>query len=413
MVFLIGGVGGWAATTEIAGAVLAPGLVVVESNVKKVQHPTGGIVGELLVREGQRVETGAVLVRLDETVTRAALAVIIKTVDELMVRQARLEAERDDAAGVIFPEELVARSNEIHVRHLISAEEKLFDLRRIARLGKKAQLQERIAQLKEEIQGLEGQSRAKKREIELMNPELDGVRVLWEKNLVPISRMTALEREAVRLDGERNQIIAAAAQARGRSSEVELQIIQIDQELRSEVARELREIQAKLSELGERRIAAEDQLKRIDIRAPQAGFVHQLAFHTVGGVVSPAESIMLIVPQADDLAIEAKVPPQSIDQIAIGQPVGIRFAAFNQRVTPEISGTITRVSADVARDTQSGFEFYTIRVTMPPAEIARLGNVKLVPGMPVEAFVRTEDRSVLSYLLKPLQDQVAKAFRER
>jgi len=413
VIFLAGGVGGWAATTEIAGAVVAPGVIVVESNVKKVQHPTGGIVGELLVREGQRVEAGAVLLRLDETVTRASLAVITKTLDELGARQARLEAERDDAPEIAFPDDLLARLQDTHVQQLMVAEEKLFELRRVARLGKKAQLQERIIQLREEIEGLEGQSVAKKREIELMNPELDSVRVLWEKELVPISRMTALEREAVRLEGERNQLIASAAQARGRVSEVELQIIQIDQDLRSEVARELREIQAKVSELGERRVAAEDQLKRIDIRAPQSGFVHQLSVHTVGGVISPAEPIMLIVPQADNLAIEARIPPQNIDQLSLGQAVAIRFAAFNQRTTPEINGAITRISADVAREAQTGFEFYVIRVAMPLEEITRLGNVQLVPGMPVEIFVRTGDRSVLSYLLKPLQDQVARAFRER
>jgi HlyD family secretion protein len=247
----------------------------------------------------------------------------------------------------------------------------------------------------------------------LIGRELDAARELWAKNLMPISRLTALEREAVRLEGERNQLLAAAAQAKGKSTETELQIIQVDQDLRSEVSRELREIQSKTGEFVERKVAAQDQLKRIEVRAPQDGVVHQLTVHTLGGVVSPGEPIMLIVPEADELTIEARIAPQEIDQVQLGQPAVVRFAAFNQRTTPEINGIVTRLSADVAQDQRTGLSYYTVRIGMPSAEISRLNGLKLVPGMPVEAFMRTEDRTVISYLIKPLQDQIAKVFRER
>jgi HlyD family secretion protein len=407
------GVGGWATTTKLSGAVIAPGSVVVDSNVKKVQHLTGGIVGELLVRDGQRVRAGEIVLRLDETITRVNLAIVIKGLDEMTARQARLASERDQAEQVVFPDTLLARANEPNVAAAIQSERKLFELRRSARLGQKSQLRERIAQLDEEIRGYTALQEAKAEEIELIHRELEGVRALWNKNLVQINRLISLEREAARLKGERAQSVAAIAQSRGKIGEIELQIIQIDQDLSSEVARELREVEGKIGEFVERKVAAEDQLKRIDIRAPQDGVVHQLAVHTVGGVVPPGEAIMLVVPEADALSVEAKIWPQDIDQLHVGQPAGLRFSAFNQRTTPEINGVITRISADVSRDEKSGLSYYTARIGIDPEEIGRLGGVRLVPGMPVETFMKTYDRTVLSYFIKPLEDQVMRAFRER
>jgi HlyD family secretion protein len=407
------GVGGWAATTELSGAVIAPGSVVVDSNVKKVQHLSGGIVGELLVRDGQRVRSGEVVLRLDETVTRANLAIVTKGLDEMHARRARLAAERDRAEEPTFPVTLLGRAHEPDVRAAIDSERKLFELRRSARLGQKSQLKERIAQLEEEVRGYAALQEAKAEEIELIQRELEGVRALWNKNLVQINRLISLEREAARLKGERAQSIAAKAQSHGKIGEIELQIIQIDQDLSSEVARELREVDAKIGEFIERKVAAEDQLKRVEIRAPQDGVVHQLAVHTVGGVVPPGDPVMLIVPAADALSVEAKVWPQDIDQLHLGQSAGLRFSAFNQRTTPEIDGMITRISADVSHEEKSGLSYYTIRIGISPEELARLGDVKLVPGMPVETFMRTHDRTVISYLTKPLHDQMSRAFRER
>jgi HlyD family secretion protein len=407
------GVGGWATTTELSGAVIAPGSMVVDSNVKKVQHLTGGIVGELMVRDGQHVRNGEVVLRLDETITRTNLAIVTKGLDEMTARQARLASERDQGEEVAFPSALLARANEPDVAAAIASERKLFELRRSARLGQKSQLRERIAQLDEEVRGYTSLQAAKAEELELIGRELESVRGLWNKNLVQLNRLISLEREAARLKGERAQSISAAAQSRGKISETELQIIQIDQDLSSDVAKELREVEGKIGEFSERKVAAEDQLKRIDLRAPQDGVVHQLAVHTVGGVVTAGDPVMLIVPEADALSVEAKVSPQDIDQLHLGQPAGLRFSAFNQRTTPEINGAISRISADVSTDQHSGQSFYTIRIAIPSDEIARLGNVKLVPGMPVEAFMKTYDRTVLSYFTKPLQDQVMRAFRER
>jgi HlyD family secretion protein len=413
VVILVGGVGGWAATTELSGALIAQGSIVVDSNVKKVQHPTGGVVGEVRVHDGDHVKAGEIVVRLDETVTRANLAIVTKGLDEFSARKARLEAERDGAETITFPADILARADEPAVANALVNERKLFELRRTSRAGQKAQLRQRIVQLDEEIRGLTGQQEAKSREIALIGQELEGVRDLWKKNLVPITRMTALQRDAARIEGERAQLIASVAQAKGKISETELQIIQIDQDLGSEVAKDMREVDGKMGEFVERKVTAEDQLKRIEIRAPQDGTVLQSTVHTVGGVITAGDAIMLIVPAADSLMVEAKVNPQDVDQLQIGQAAMLRFSTFNQRTTPEINGTVTRISADTTTDQRTGQSYYTIRIAMPTAELARLGDVRLIPGMPVEAFVQTGERTVFSYLVKPLNDQLMRAFREK
>jgi HlyD family secretion protein len=410
---LVIGVGGWGTTAVISGAVVASGSLVVDSNVKKVQHPTGGIVGELRVRDGDHVRAGDIVVRLDETVTRANLAIVRKGLDELMARKARLESERDGWDTIVFPAQLVAGASDPDRAAAMDSERKLFNLRKTARSGQKAQLRERVAQLGEEIAGLTAQQNSKSKEISLVERELAGVRDLWSKNLVQINRLTALEREAARLDGERGQLVAAAAQAKGKVAETALQILQIDQDIASEVAKELREVDGKIGEFVERKVTAEDQLKRIDVRAPQDGTVFQLAVHTVGGVITASDPIMLIVPEADNLAVEVKVNPQDIDQLQLNQKAILRFTSFNARTTPEIEGVVTRISADISTDQRTGLSYYTIRIGMPAEQIARLGEVTLVPGMPVEAFVQTGERTVMSYLIKPLYDQFTRAFREK
>jgi HlyD family secretion protein len=407
------GVGGWASTTQFSGALIASGSIVVDTNVKKVQHPTGGVIGELRVRDGDRVKGGDIVARLDQTVTRANLAIITKGLDELFARKARLAAERDVAESIAFPDLLTSRVDDPEVAHIMDAERKLFELRRTSRAGQKAQLREQAGQLKEEIVGMTAQQAAKRKEIELINRELDGVRDLYKRNLVQLTRLTQLEREATRIEGELAQLIAAVAQARGKIAENELKIIQIDQDLSSEVAKEMREIDGKIGEFVERKITAEDQLQRVDIRAPQDGTVFQLSVHTVGGVISPGEAIMLIVPDADSLTVEAKVDPKDIEQVQLKQKAVLRFPAFNAATTPEISGQVSRISADITSDQRTGQSYYTIRISIPPDQFSRLGDVKLVPGMPVECFIQTGERTVISYLLKPLRDQLMRAFRER
>jgi HlyD family secretion protein len=413
VVILAGGLGGWASTAQISGALIAPGSVVVESNVKKVQHPTGGVVGEVRAHDGDVVKAGDIVVRLDDTVTKASLAIVVKTLDGLWARAARLEAEQRGLDKIVFPPMLLDRAADPDVKNIIASESKLFDVRVNGRVGQKAQLHERVTQLNEEIGGLSAQERAKDQEIALVEKELLGVRDLYEKHLVQLSRLTTLERDAARLNGERAQYIASRAQAKGKITETELQIIQVDKDMVSEVSKDLRETNDKIGEFVERKVTAEDQLRRVDIRAPQDGMVLQSTVHTVGGVITAGDAIMMIVPQADDLQAEAKVNPQDIDKLQIGQKTLLRLSAFNQRTTPELNGVVTRVSPDVTTDQRTGQSYYTIRVSLPPEEVARLGDVKLIPGMPVEAFVQTGDRTMLSYLVKPLSDQLMRTFREK
>jgi HlyD family secretion protein len=411
--FLGLGVGGWASTAEISGALIAQGSLVVDSNVKKVQHPTGGVVGEVRARDGDHVKAGDILIRLDETVTRANLAIITKGLTELYARKARLGAERDGADAVAIPKELADRADDPDVQEALGSERKLFELRRNARFGQKNQLQERIKQLQEQITGLTAQQDAKSKEMTIINQELQGVRDLWAKNLVQINRLTSLEREEARLQGEQGQLIATAAEAKGKIVETELQILQVDQESTSDVAKELREADSKIGEYVERKVTAEDQLKRIDLRAPQDGVVFQSTANTVGGVIAAGDPVMLIVPEADTLLVEAKVEPKDIDQVQFGQPVVLRFSAFNMRTTPEVNGTVVRVGADTSTDQRTGQSYYVVRISMTAEEIAKLGEVKLTPGMPVEAFIQTGQRTMLSYLVKPLHDQFMRAFREK
>lgn len=416
------GLGGAAAAIEIAGAVLARGTIVVDGSPKKVQHPTGGVVGRINVKEGATVREGDVVLMLDDTMARANLMVLVRQIDELEVRQARLKAERDGLASFDLSSALAKRADETEVKDLLAAERRLFESRRNARSGQKAQLNERIAQLEQEIAGLTLQKDAKTREIGFVGRELEGSKTLWEKNLILVTRFTSIQRDAARLAGEEGQLVAQAAQAKGRIAEISLQIDQIDQDLRTETMRELRELQAKLAELTERRIAAEDQLRRVELRAPQSGLVHQLSAHTVGGVVAAGETLMEIVPQDDELVVEARLAASDIDAVHPGQRAWVRFPAFNQRTTPEIEGSVQRVSADVVHDpgqrapTQTlapGQDYYTVRVILPAESRARLGKLTLLPGMPAEIHLRTGDRTILSYLVKPLHDQLRTTFRER
>ena len=411
--FLAIGLGGWASTAEISGALIAAGSLVVDSNVKKVQHPTGGVVGEVRVRDGDRVKAGDILVRLDETVTRANLAIVTKGLTELYARRARLAAERDGTDLVAVPKELANQVDDPDVLEALGSERKLFELRRKTRLGQKDQLGQRIKQLNEQIIGLTAQQDAKSKEISLIDQELQGVRDLWAKNLVQINRLTSLEREAARLQGERGQLVASAAEAKGKIVETQLQIIQVDQELSSDVAKELRETDSKVGEYVERKVTAEDQLRRTDLRAPQDGVVFQSNVNTVGGVVTAGDPVMLIVPESDSLLVEAKVEPKDIDQVQFGQPVVLRFSAFNMRTTPELNGTVVRIAADINTDQRTGQSYYLVRIAMTADQIGRLGDVKLTPGMPVEAFIQTGQRTMVSYLIKPLRDQLMRSFREK
>lgn len=412
IVLLFGGVGGWAATSQLSSAVIASGTFVVEGNAKKVQHPTGGVIAELLVREGQRVASGDVIARMDATSTRASLAAVTKGLNQLYARQARLEAELKDAATVAAPAELIDRLTEAEIDAAMATERRLFEDRGVSRDGKKAQLWEQIKQLREQINGLEVQKQSKDDEIALIAKELEGKTRLYEQGLMTMSQVNALERNAARLRGERGQLIAGIAAYQGKIAETELQLLDVDHAMRAEVAAEIRDVQNKQTELVEQEITALDKLKHVDIRAPVSGAVHQLAIHTVGGVITSAEVLMQIVPQDNALTVDARISPQDIDQIAPGQAATLHLSAFNRNTTPELLGILGRVSADLETDERTGVTFYRASIMLPEGELAKIPDLTLMPGMPVETFITTGDRTVASYFLKPIRDHANRAFRQ-
>lgn len=409
IVLLFGGAGGWAYVTNISGAVVAPGLLVVNGSQKKIQHPTGGIVSKLLVKDGDHVKADAVLVVLDDTSARAKLAILKTSIDELTVRRARLIAEAAAAQDFQLPADLASRREEPALKTIFDQETALFEAGLNARNGQKSQLAERIKQLEDEIAGTERQAKAKEAEAKVVDDQLASLQKLQAQKLVPTTRVEEATKEAARLLGERGQLQAGLAQTKGRISETRLQILQIDQDYLTEVGKQLRETESKLSEAVERSVEAEDQLRRMEVRAPLDGVVYQLAVHTVGGVVGAGEPMMMIVPESDTLTVEARIAPTDIDQVFVGQHANLRLSAFNQRVTPETSGKVEFVSPDLVTDQHSGSSYYIVRIALAPEGKDKL---KLVPGMPCETFIQTGDRSVMSYIVKPLSDQLMRAFRE-
>jgi membrane fusion protein len=409
---LVGGIGGWAATATLSNAVVGEATVIIEENVKKVQHLTGGIVSELMAREGAHVNAGDILLRLDGTSLRANLGIVDSTLAQLYARRARLEAERlgketfslDDlaASGI----DLTANKN------LVDGEIQLFQTRRSALSGMKKQLEERKGQLAEEIAGEALQIKALDEAIVLIDEEYKAISSLYEQQLVTMQRVNALKRQRVELDGNKGQRIAARAQAEGKINEINLQILQLDEDRRNDNAKDMAELEAKVSEMEERRVALADQLKRLDVRAPMDGRIYQLSVHTVGGVVNAGEPLMLLAPDHRDLTVEAKIAPRNIDQVRPGQAVDIRFSAFDQRTTPEVAGEVVAVSPDIVTDQRTGVGYYPVRVKPNSESLAKLPNMALYPGMPAEVFIKVADRTVISYFAKPLTDQISHTFRE-
>ncbi len=412
LVVMLGVVGSWSVLTELNGAVIAPATIMVESFSKKVQHKDGGIVGEIRVKDGDRVEVGQPLVILDNTETKAELAIIDGLLDEALAKRARLEAQRDKATEITFPPEIAGRASDPELAAIMAGQQKLFAARLNTINSKKEQLSQQIDQLTEQISGLDSQKTSKDRQMELIQGELKDLKELQQKGLVPVSRVMSMDRESASLDGQRGELVANKASAEAHIAEVKLQILQVDEEDQSETLTDLRDIEGKLAEYKERKLAAASRLDRMVIKAPITGSVYQLAVHTIGGVISPGEPIMLILPEADDLVLQAQVKPQDIDQVQAGQFAHVKFPAFNARLTPDISAEVTQVSADTSRTDQNSPPVYIVRLTISAAELAKLGSNKLKPGMPAEAFIQTRAMSPLTYFLKPLTDQFARALRE-
>lgn len=412
LVVMFGGLGTWAAFAKLNGAVIAQGIVTVYSKRKTLQHLEGGIVSEILVRDGEQVDKGQLLVRLDDTRVTANLRIVDGQLDSLRASESRLKAERDDLKEVILPASLLARSESQEVAETLRGEVALFKARRSASEGEKDILLQRISQLKKQIVGLAAQRRAKERQGELLIEELMTVNELYEKGYASKTRKLSLERSIEALKSERGELVTETARVESTIGETELQIIQLRKESRQEVMEELHEVQTNIMDLEERRISAADEARRIEIRAPQGGIIVGLDVHTLGGIVSPGQPILDIVPEEDELVVEAQVLPSDIDKVQTGLEATVRFSAFNLRSTPEVIGTVAMVSADRMLDDANGLSYYLVSIRIKEDELSKLGELKLVPGMPAEIFVTTGERTPLSYLVKPLTDSLSRTFKE-
>lgn len=409
---LVLGFGGWAASTEIAGAVIASGQISVRSNAKKVQHLEGGIIREINLRNGDRVAAGEILARLDETEPRATLDIIDAQYVELLVQQARLESERQKRAELILPEELDGFADHPGLDAIIDSEKRLLVSRLEGLKGKQDQLQEQIAQNGNQISGLKAQRTAREKEASIASQELKSLKGLHEKGLVKKSRLLVLEREIAQLRGDRGGLIAEIARLKGESSEIALRIIQTEDDWRSAVLANLAEVRTRIAALRQQRHAAQARLDRLDIVAPRDGFVHELAVFSTGTVIGPGEPIMLIVPEGDVLVVRGRARPQDIDTVHVGQEARVRLTAFSQRTTPELVGEVLTVGADLSIDPATSAGYYTVDISIPPFDPDILGGETLRPGMPAEIFIQTGERTALSYLLKPLTEQIGRMWRE-
>ncbi len=391
---------------------IAAGTVAVENNVKAVQHRDGGIVEQVAVTEGERVQAGQLLVKLDGTLIRANLSIVNNTLAQLYIRRARLFAEQTGAVAFEVPMQLPTLVGPETVSTLRQSEFALFETRRQSIDGMRRQLLSRKDQINQEMSGIKEQVSAYSDQLTVLRGEIDDAERLLKKGLTVNQRVTSLKKDEAEIRGYYGAQVAALAQARGRQDEIDLQILQLSQDRSSEVAKDLTDLEGKITEYEDRRIAAADQLRRIDIRSPVSGRVYQLATHTVGGVIGAGETLMLVVPDNDALMVEAKISTRDIDQVHIGQAVSLRFSAFNQQTTPEVDARISTVAPDLVVDQKSGVSYYPLRIEPYRASLQKLRGLSLYPGMPVEIFIKTGDRTAASYIFKPLSDQIRHSMRE-
>jgi HlyD family secretion protein len=414
LAILVGGFGGWAAFSQIAGAVIATGRVEVDQNRQVIQHLDGGIVAEIAVREGDVVGEGDILIRLDDSDLKSQLTIVEGQLFELMARRGRLDAERDGAEKIEFPQDLVeAVSHSPDVADLMDGQERLFEARLISMESETNQLGKRRAQISDQIGGIVAQQRALARQLELLQEELADQQHLMASGLAQKSRVLALQREEAGLSGTLGELEASKAEAEGRITELELEVLKLETDRREEAITSLRDIQYRIYELAEQRRALKDQLTRLDIRAPVGGIVYDLKIFAERAVIRPADPLLYIIPQDRPLVITSRIEPTAVDQVFPGQHVMLRLPTFATRTTPELNGTVTQVSADSFTDERTGHSYYRAEIVMNEGEMQKLPEgTKLLPGMPVEAYLRTHDQTPFAYLVKPFTDYFAHAFRE-
>lgn len=411
---LLGGFGTWGAMATISGAIITLGHIEVDQNRQIVQHPDGGVVAHIAVDEGDSVKAGQVLVRLDASRLNSQLSITESELFELIARRGRLEAERDSRVDIRFDPLLQkGAAQDEDVSDLMEGQARLLQAREASREKETAQLHKQRRQIYDQITGLEAQRTALREQLTLLEIELKNQQHLLEQGLAQAARVLSLQREKARLLGQMGELAAQVAQAEGRMTEIDLEVLKKASQRREEAITTLRDIQYRELELREERRALIEQMARLDVRAPVAGVVYDLKVFAMRSVVRPADPILFLVPQDRPLIITVRVEPIHIDKLHLGQSVNLRFSALDQRNTPQLSGLVAQISADAFEDTATRNSYYRAKIVLSEGEQARLPkDVTLIPGMPVEAFIRTADRTPLAYLLKPFSDYFTKAFRE-
>ena len=414
LLVLVGGFGGWAVFANISGAIIASGQVEVDQNRQVVQHPDGGVVSEILVDEGDMVQAGDLLIRLDPINLASELAIVESQLFEVTARRGRLEAERDGTDTITFDAELLTLAqNRPEVLDLIDGQSRLFEARNISLQKATEQLGKRRTQITTQVDGIDAQKVSLETQIGLIRKELADQQTLLDSGLAQATRVLSLQREEARLDGQRGELIASGAQALERMTEIDIEILKLGTARREDAITQLRDLQVRELELAEQRRALMSRLNRLDIRAPVSGIVYSKQVFTPRSVIRPADPVLYLIPQDRPLIVAAQVEPIHIDQIFVSQKVTVRFSAFDSRTTPELFGTVVQISADAFTDERSQRTYYRAEIRLPEGEINKLPEgLVMIPGMPVETFIRTKDRSPLAYLIKPISDYFAKAFRE-
>lgn len=409
---LVGGFGTWSVSTNISGAIVAGGRIQVDSNQQVVQHQEGGVVSEILVDDGDAVAAGDVLISLDDEFLRRELNIVEGQLIVLLARRGRLEAERDDAEQISFDEDLLSRTDKSSIE-LVTGQRRLFETRKSSLAKEADQLGKKVTQLLSQVDGIQSQKTSIDRQRDLIEVELTAQRGLLERGLAQARTVLSLERNAVDLEGKLGELTASEASTKSRITEIEIEILKLKDRIREEAISSLRDMEPQEMELRERRHALTERIRRMEIKAPVAGIVHGLQIFTPRSVVRPADPVLYLVPQDRPLNVEVQVSPVHIDQVHPGQDVSLRFSSLDQRTTPELEGQIQKVSADAFENARSSESFYLAEVTIDDNELSKLPEgVTLVPGMPVEAYLKTSDRTPLQYLVKPLTDYFVKAFRE-
>lgn len=413
LVILLGGFGTWSVMASIAGAIIAPGQIEVEQNRQVIQHPDGGVVQTIAVDEGDSVTAGDVLIRLDPTLLLTDLAIVEGQLFEVMARRARLVAERDARADIVFDPVLLERAEtDEGIADILAGQTRLFEAQRTSIATETEQLERRKGQIENQIEGIAAQQEALRLQLSFIEEEIEDQQELRERGLAQVSRLLALQREEAGLRGRVGELTASVAEFRGRQTEIDIEILKLTTLRREEAITRLRDIQAQEAELRQQARALRERLNRLDITAPVSGIVYGLTVFAERSVIRAAEPALYLVPQDRPLIIASRIAPINVDEVFVGQPVSLRFSAFDMRRTPELSGTVVTISPDAFTDDVTGQAFYRVETAPDPDEMAKLEGLELIPGMPVEAFIRTADRTPLEYFVKPLSDYFNRAFRE-